>query len=215
GSSVHGVRRTGQGGNREGAGVFRAVSAFVAVHRPDAGRRAGPLHRAASDRNPHRGGNRRRTEVRVRPILQMTSGHPGGRGKAGMPCFCGGREMSVSNLQKEIIARLGVKPNIDPDEEIRRRVDFLKEKVLEAGASGLLIAISGGVDSAVTAGLCKRATDELAAETGRPYITVGLFQPYGEQPDIADAYAVAEAFRLKYTAETNIRDAVDEIALEA
>ena len=127
----------------------------------------------------------------------------------------GERKVSGSDLQREIIAKLGVKPSIDPDEEIARRVAFLKEKVLEAGASGLLIAISGGVDSAVAAGLCKRATDELAAETGRPYITVGLFQPYGEQPDIADAYAVAEAFGLKYTAETNIQDAVDEIALEA
>ena len=118
------------------------------------------------------------------------------------------------SLQKEIIARFGVKPSIDPAEEVRRRVDFLKEHVRKANADGLIIAISGGIDSAVTTGLCKRATDELTAETGREYKTVGVFQPYGVQEDIEDSYSVARHFGLKYTVETNIEDAVNEIALE-
>jgi len=118
------------------------------------------------------------------------------------------------SLQEEIIALLGVKPTIDPEAEIAKRVGFLKEYVKKAGATGLLIAISGGVDSAVAAGLCKRATDELTAETGKEYMTLGVFQPYGQQEDIAHSYAVAEAFNLKYKAETNIEEAVDEIALE-
>ncbi|ALS29778.1 ammonia-dependent NAD(+) synthetase [Paenibacillus cisolokensis] len=118
------------------------------------------------------------------------------------------------SMQQEIIERFGVKPSIDPEQEIRRRVDFLKDHVRKANMSGLLIAISGGIDSAVAAGLCKRATDELTAETGKEYMTLGVFQPYGKQEDIDDSYAVAKAFNLKYTVETNIEDAVDEIALE-
>jgi len=118
------------------------------------------------------------------------------------------------SLQQEIIAKLGVKPTIDPDEEIARRVAFLKDYVLKAGATGLLIAISGGIDSAVTTGLCKRATDELSQETGKEYITLGVFQPYGEQEDIAHSYEVAEAFKLTHKVETNIAEAVDEIVLE-
>lgn len=117
-------------------------------------------------------------------------------------------------MQQDIIARLGVKPVIDVDAEIRRRVDFLKQYVLDSRTTGLLIAISGGVDSAVATGLCKMATDELTKETGRDYITLGVFQPYGEQADIADSYSVAEAFGLTHKAETNIEQAVDEIALE-
>jgi NAD+ synthase len=118
------------------------------------------------------------------------------------------------SLQQEIISRLGVKPSIDVDEEIRKRVDFLKDYLIKHGTRGLLIAISGGVDSAVTAGLCNLATNELSAETGKEYITLGVFQPYGEQADIQDSYTTAKALGLKYTVETNIEEAVDEIALE-
>ncbi|WP_127588159.1 ammonia-dependent NAD(+) synthetase [Paenibacillus koleovorans] len=118
------------------------------------------------------------------------------------------------SLQQEIIAKLGVKPQIDVQEEIRKRVDFLKKSVVDAHLSGLLIAISGGIDSAVAAGLCKTATDELTKETGREYITLGVFQPYGTQKDISDSYAVAEAFQLTHKVETNIEQSVDEIALE-
>lgn len=118
------------------------------------------------------------------------------------------------DLQQQIIQELGVKPTIDVDEEIRKRVDFLKEYVKNAGSTGLLIAISGGLDSAVAAGLCKIATDELAAESGMEYRTLGVFQPYGEQEDIEDSYATAKALGLKYTVETNIEETVDEIALE-
>ncbi|WP_019635191.1 ammonia-dependent NAD(+) synthetase [Paenibacillus fonticola] len=118
------------------------------------------------------------------------------------------------SLQAEIIRLLGVKPSIDADEEIRRRVDFLKEHVQSSRASGLLIAISGGLDSAAVAGLCKRATDELAQETGSDYITLGVFQPYGDQEDIGHSYETAKALGLIHTVETNIEDTVDEIALE-
>ncbi|TBL71181.1 ammonia-dependent NAD(+) synthetase [Paenibacillus thalictri] len=119
------------------------------------------------------------------------------------------------SLQQDIINRLGVKPEIDVDAEIRKRVDFLKQYVQKSGVNGLLIAISGGIDSAVAAGLCKKATDELTAETGKEHKTVGVFQPYGEQSDISDSYAVAEAFQLQYRVETNIEEAVNEIVLES
>ncbi|WP_025690723.1 NAD(+) synthase [Paenibacillus zanthoxyli] len=118
------------------------------------------------------------------------------------------------SIQEEIIAALGVKPAVDAEAEVRQRADFLKAYILESGTRGLLIAISGDVESAVAAGLCKRATDELSAEQGKEYITLGVFQPYGEQEDFQHSYEAAEALGLKYTVETNIGDAVDEIALE-
>jgi len=118
------------------------------------------------------------------------------------------------SLQQEIIKKLGVQPSIDPQAEIRKRVDFLKEKVKASRTTGLLIAISGGLDSAVAAGLCKIATDELSAESGQDYMTLGVFQPYGEQVDISHSYEVADAFQLTRRVETNIQETVDELALE-
>lgn len=120
----------------------------------------------------------------------------------------------MNTLQSQIIEKLGVKPTIDPADEVRKRVDFLKEYVRNTGTTGLLIAISGGLDSAVATGLCKQATDELTAETGKEYITLGVFQPYGEQFDIKDSYDTADAFHLTHKVETNIEEAVDEISLE-
>ena len=117
------------------------------------------------------------------------------------------------SLQQDIIEKLGVKSQINVDEEIRKRVNFLKDYVDQSRSNGLLIAISGGIDSAVAAALCKQATDELSKETGKDIETLGVFQPYGKQQDIEDSYAVAKAFDLK-TAETNIEKAVNETALE-
>ncbi|MFD2673595.1 ammonia-dependent NAD(+) synthetase [Marinicrinis sediminis] len=118
------------------------------------------------------------------------------------------------SMQQEIIRQLGVKPEIEVEQEIRKRVDFLKEQVRQSRTTGLLIAISGGIDSAVATALCKQATDELSEETGMAYLTLGVFQPYGQQEDIADSYAVAEAFQLTHKVETNIQETVDEIAIE-
>lgn len=117
------------------------------------------------------------------------------------------------SLQQEIIKALGVKASIDVEAEIRRRVDFLKEAVEQAHCSGLLIAVSGGLDSAVVAALCKMATDELAAERDRFYETLAVLQPYGEQEDIAHSHAVVEAFALT-SVVTNIAQAVDEVSRE-
>ncbi len=44
--------------------------------------------------------------------------------------------------------------------KIEERVNWIQKKVKEAGADGVAIAISGGIDSAVIAALCKRAFPE-------------------------------------------------------
>ncbi|MDO7908265.1 ammonia-dependent NAD(+) synthetase [Paenibacillus sp. JX-17] len=117
-------------------------------------------------------------------------------------------------LQQQIIKELNVSPTINVEAEVRKRVDFLKSYVKQSGTKGLLIAISGGIDSAVATGLCKRATDELTEESGEEYRTLGVFQPYGKQEDIDHSYATAKAFELKYTVETNIEASVNQIAEE-
>lgn len=61
--------------------------------------------------------------------------------------------------------------------------EWLQGKVAEAGAEGLVVGLSGGIDSAVVAALCKRAF---------PDRSLGLLMPCFSQPqDLEDARLVA------------------------
>ena len=60
-------------------------------------------------------------------------------------------------LQETIIAQLGVKPSIDPKEEIRKSVDFLKAYMLKHPfLKTYVLGISGGQDSTLAGRLAQR-----------------------------------------------------------
>jgi len=74
-------------------------------------------------------------------------------------------------------------------ERINQAVDWLRLRAREAGAAGLVVGISGGVDSAVVAGLCRRAF---------PDHCLGVIMPCHSDPaDRADARLVAENHGIK------------------
>lgn len=73
---------------------------------------------------------------------------------------------------------------------IQSMVKWLRERVDEAGANGLVLGISGGVDSAVVGGIIKKAFPDQAK---------GLILPcYSSQKDIEDGKKVCEALSLSY-----------------
>lgn len=81
---------------------------------------------------------------------------------------------------------------------INQAVNWLREKVTEAKAQGVVVGISGGVDSAVVAGLCKRAF---------PDNCIAVIMPSHSNPDDKeDAYWVAEGFDLR-PLEVDLSDA--------
>lgn len=97
----------------------------------------------------------------------------------------------MRTLQAEIIKELGVKPQIDPVTEIRRRVTFLKEYLKASGAAGFTLGISGGVDSTLGGKLAQLAVQELRTEGHRAtFVAVQL--PHGVQSDAADAQAAVD-----------------------
>lgn len=70
----------------------------------------------------------------------------------------------------------------------RELVEWLRAKTAEASASGIVVGLSGGIDSAVVAGLAKEAF---------PDRSLGVIMPCHSSPeDEADARLVAEAFGL-------------------
>ena len=65
-------------------------------------------------------------------------------------------------LQEEIIKELGVKPIIDPKEEIRVSVDFLKDYLKKYPfIKSFVLGISGGQDSSLAGRLAQIAIEEM------------------------------------------------------
>lgn len=87
--------------------------------------------------------------------------------------------------------RFRVLPEIEPEREARRRARFLADYLRASGQRRLLLAVSGGVDSALAGRLCSLAVAELRAgkgdEAAPDYSFLALRLPYGTQRDAADA----------------------------
>ena len=112
------------------------------------------------------------------------------------------------SLQQEIIKALHVKPTIDPKEEIRNRIDFLKRYLKKTGAKGFVLGISGGQDSTLAGKLAQLAVEELRAEgTEATFIAVRL--PYGTQQDEDDAQHAIKFIKPDQVKTFNIKAAVD------
>lgn len=119
----------------------------------------------------------------------------------------------MRDLQARIIAELNVSPIIDPAEQARARIDFLKTYVRTTGAAGFILGISGGQDSTLAGMLCRLAVEELEAE-GDPARFVAARLPYGVQRDEADAQIALEFIRPPETVVFNIKGGVDALAAE-
>lgn len=114
-------------------------------------------------------------------------------------------------LQNEIIKQLGVKPTIDPDEEIRKSIDFLKSYLKKhTFLKTLVLGISGGQDSTLAGRLAQMAIEEMRAETGQEdYRFIAIRLPYGVQADEADAQLALGFIQPDQSLTINIKQAVD------
>lgn len=90
--------------------------------------------------------------------------------------------------QRLIIDELGVKPSIDPHQEITKRVNFLVEYVRNSGVTTMVLGISGGVDSLVAGALAQRAAAQLRSQSYEARF-IAMRLPYGAQADAVDAEA--------------------------
>ena len=113
-------------------------------------------------------------------------------------------------LQETIIDQLVVKPNIDPKEEIRKSVDFLKAYMLKHPfLKSYVLGISGGQDSTLAGRLAQLAVEELRAETGKDYQFIAIRLPYGVQADEDDAQHALAFIKPDVSLAVNIKEAVD------
>ena len=76
------------------------------------------------------------------------------------------------------------------EEKTNKIINWIKKQVIDAGKKGTVFGLSGGIDSAVIAALCKQAF---------PNDTKALILPCESNPsDITDALAVIDKFQINY-----------------
>ncbi|MFS1663396.1 ammonia-dependent NAD(+) synthetase [Streptococcus sp. zg-JUN1979] len=114
-------------------------------------------------------------------------------------------------LQDSIIEQLGVKPSIDPKEEIEKSIVFLKEYMRKHPfLKNYVLGISGGQDSTLSGRLAQLAIEELRDETGdEAYQFVAIRLPYGIQADEDDARRALDFIKPDVSLTINIKEAVD------
>ncbi len=112
--------------------------------------------------------------------------------------------------QQEIIAALGVKPNIDPEEEIEKRSRFLADHLANTGLKGFVLGISGGQDS-LLAGLLAMKAVKLRREAGFEAEFHAVLLPYGQQADRNDALRAVDFIEPDNHIDFNIQHGVDGV----
>jgi NAD+ synthase len=119
----------------------------------------------------------------------------------------------MDQLQSMIIEALNVKPEVNAEEEIRARIDFIKNYVIKSGARGCVLGLSGGQDSTLTGKLAQLAMNELSEESGKDsYTFMAVRLPYGVQKDETDAQDAIRFIKPTRTVTVSIKDAVDTSA---
>lgn len=114
-------------------------------------------------------------------------------------------------LQEDIINELGTKPTIDPKEEIRKSVEFLKAYLKKYPfLKTFVLGISGGQDSSLAGRLAQLTMEEMRQETGdENYKFIAVRLPYGAQADEADAKRALAFIQPDVSLSVNIKGAVD------
>lgn len=122
----------------------------------------------------------------------------------------------MTQLQGKIIEEMGVSPTIDPKEEIRKTIDFMKDYLkAHSFLKTLVLGISGGQDSTLIGKLAQKAVSEMRDETGDDvYQFIAVRLPYGKQHDESDAQAVIDWIQPDQVYTVNIQDSVDPLVME-
>ncbi|MEH6942830.1 ammonia-dependent NAD(+) synthetase [Bacillus sp. JJ722] len=114
-------------------------------------------------------------------------------------------------LQEEIIEVLKAKPEIDPKEEFRKSVVFMKDYLKKYPFfKSLVLGISGGQDSTLCGYMAQTAINELNEENGsNDYQFIAVRLPYGVQVDEQDCQDALNWIKPSQSLAVNIKPAVD------
>lgn len=119
---------------------------------------------------------------------------------------------AMRTLQAQIIEEMGVKPQIDPADEVRRRVEFLRNYLATTRTRGFVLGISGGVDSSLAGRLCQLAIEGFTEDDDVDFVAVRL--PYRVQADEEDAQAALRFIQPKTSWSFDVEPATTGVEAE-
>ncbi len=118
----------------------------------------------------------------------------------------------MNELQSRIIKELKAMPEINPEQEFRRSVDFMKGYLKKHSfLKSLVLGISGGQDSTLCGYMAQTAVNELNEEAGEQdrYKFIAVRLPYGVQLDEQDCQDALDWIKPSMTVTVNIKESVD------
>ncbi len=119
----------------------------------------------------------------------------------------------MREMQETIVAEFGVQPEIDPAEEVERRVQFLTDYLATTHTKGFVLGISGGIDSTLAGRLAQLAVERVREQGGEATFHA-MRLPYRVQHDEDDAQAAMDVVAADREVTFNVGPAVDAFDAE-
>ena len=117
---------------------------------------------------------------------------------------------SITQEQK-VRAEMKVLAKINPDDEIERRVNFIKQTLINSGLRCLILGISGGIDSCTCGRLAQMAINELNQELkeNSHYQFIAIRLPFDIQADEIDAQLSLDFIQASQNLTLNVKAATE------
>lgn len=115
-------------------------------------------------------------------------------------------------MKQKILKEMCVLPSIDVENEIQRRVAFIKRTLKKAYCKTLVLGISGGVDSSTAGRLCQLSVDQLnQEESTEQYQFIAVRLPYAVQKDEDEAQLAVSFIKPSHCITVNVQAGADGI----
>lgn len=115
-------------------------------------------------------------------------------------------------MKQKILQEMCVLADINIENEIERRISFIKSTLKKAYCKTLVLGISGGVDSSTAGRLCQLSIDQLNQEEGtNDYQFVAVRLPYAVQKDEDEAQLAVSFIKPTNCVTVNVQTGADGI----
>ncbi|WP_025564996.1 ammonia-dependent NAD(+) synthetase [Psychromonas sp. SP041] len=115
-------------------------------------------------------------------------------------------------MKQKILQEMCVLADINIENEIERRISFIKSTLKKAYCKTLVLGISGGVDSSTAGRLCQLSIDQLnQEESTNDYQFVAVRLPYAVQKDEDEAQLAVSFIKPTNCITVNVQTGADGI----